>query len=35
METTEIVVVVFCGLAMLAAPAWVIVRFVRPPRPAR
>jgi hypothetical protein len=35
MEIMEIVVVSFCLVAVLAAPAWVVVRFARPIRRTR
>ncbi len=35
MQSTEIVVLLFCVLAVLAAPAWVVMRFLRPPRRSR
>jgi hypothetical protein len=35
LENAEIVVLVFCAAAVLAAPTWLVVRFVRPPKRAR
>jgi hypothetical protein len=35
LDSVEIGVLVFCVAAVLAAPVWVVVRFVVPPRRVR